>query len=118
MTQLVNVTFGVDVPAYLNRNVVVPAGVDLEQYLKEHGESLALDCEQVFEPDWEQQSSLRVVTARDAVSGKTLAEDVGIDPRPYDRGLMASTIIKEHWDVLAANLPDDVLAKFSQLLEV
>lgn len=117
MAQLVSVTFGVDVPAYLTRNVVVPTGVDLEQYLKEHGESLTLDCEPVFEPDWEQQSSLRVVTASDAVSGKTLAEDVGIDPSPYDRGLLASEVLKRHWSLIVQKLPCDVVGQLAEVLE-
>lgn len=117
MAQLVSVTFGVDVPAYLTRNVAVPVGVDLEQYLKEHGESLALDCRQVFKPDWEQQSNLHVVSACDAVSDKVLAEDVCIDPPSPDRGQLAVEVLNRHWSLIVQKLPCDVVGQLAEVLE-
>lgn len=114
--QLVTVTLGVDVPAYVTRTIEVPADANLELHLKGIAGRLADDS--VFNAEWADMSSLRVVSACDAVSGKVLVEDLGIEPRPYDRGLLASEVIKRHWDTLAANLPDDVLKQFSDLLEV
>lgn len=116
MIQLVSVTLGVDVPAYVNVTIEVPADVNLEGYLKEVAEQLCSD--NVFEADWQEMNSLRVVTARDGVSGKVLAEDLGIEPRPYDRGLFASEVIKRNWETLVRCLPCDVLGQFAEVLEV
>lgn len=116
MTQLVTVTLGVDVPAYVTRTIEVPAGTTVEEYLKKHGLDLAADS--VFEADWGEQSSCRVVSAHDAASNKVLVEDLGLEPRPYDRGLLASEVIKRHWEVIVRSLPCDVVGQLSELLEV
>lgn len=116
LKQLVTVTLGVDVPAYVTRTIEVPADTNLEAHLKEIAGSLADDS--VFDAEWADMGSLRVVSACDAVSGKTLVEDLGIDKRPYDRGLLASEVLKRHWSLIVQKLPCDVVGQLSEILEV
>lgn len=114
--QIVEVTLGVDVPAYATVKVEIPAGAEINTWLKDNADRLADNS--VFDPEWQDMGSLRVVTARDTASNKVLAEDVGIDPRPYDRGLLASEVLKRHWSLIVQKLPCDVVGQLSEILEV
>ncbi|MCD5327896.1 hypothetical protein ACFFU8_09320 [Chromobacterium piscinae] len=109
----VDILFGVDLSAYVSTEVQIPADVDLKTWLLEYGPSIVEDL--VFDENWGTQDALRVVEVKH--SGNTVLSDLPLAPSPYDRGLLAETFIKKHWDELVTlSIPQNILADFQTVL--
>lgn len=116
MTNKVKVTFGVDVPAYLTCEVEIPEGQTIQGYLREHGHELSDECEQVWEPDWENQGGLRAVAVR-GDGDKTLVSDLALETCYHNRGMIATEVLNRHWDVIVQALPSDVVGQLCEVLK-
>lgn len=109
----VEVVLAQDVTAYTRATVTVPAGVDLETYLRDQVDEIASD--HVFRPDWDTAEGLTIVDATSS-DGEVLT-DIDVVPRPMGTAYQAEALIRKHWRRLATSLPPDVVAEFRSLLK-
>lgn len=98
-TMQVEVTYGQDTACYYTETLDIPAGMseqDLRTHLKERAIHVANDEDAFFDPEYD-FSNLRVVNAFLKKDGKRvmLVEDMGVEPRYHDSGLLLSTAIKD-----------------------
>lgn len=108
----VEVVLAQDVTAYTRATVTVPAGVDLEVYLRDEVDEIASD--NVFRPEWDTAEGMTIVEAKSS-DGETLT-DIDLVPRPTGTAYQAEALLRKHWNRLAASLSADILAEFRGLL--
>lgn len=109
----VDLVLAQDVSAYTRATVTVPAGVDLEAYLRAQAHEIASD--HVFRPDWDTAEGMTIVEAKSS-DGEVLT-DVDVEQRPSGTAYLAEALVRKHWRRLATSLPPDVVAEFRSLLK-
>lgn len=95
----VEVTFGQDTACYFTENLGIPAGMpeqEIRTLLKDRAIHVANNEDVFFDPEYD-FSNLRVVRAVTKQAGKSviLVEDMGVEPRYHDSGLLLATAIKD-----------------------
>jgi hypothetical protein len=100
-TMQIEVTYGQDTACYYNETMDMPVGIsdaDMRALLRRRAVQVANDEDGnvFFEPEYD-FSNLRVVCATTKETGKTvtLVEDMGVEPRYHDSGLLLATAIKD-----------------------
>ncbi|EGQ60817.1 hypothetical protein GGI1_02802 [Acidithiobacillus sp. GGI-221] len=99
-TMQVEVTYGQDTACYYTETIDMPVGMaeqEIRVFLRNRATQIAYDEDgPAFEPEYD-FSNLRVVTASTRQSEKQvmLVEDMGVEPRYHDSGLLLATALKD-----------------------